>query len=265
MIEFLSVFGVVLVAAVLAGGSSGVLGVFVVGMQMPFLAICTAHSALAGAVLASFAGIPSAYGAFLGACIGAVLLLVLLRRREIDMNAALGILFSLTIGLALLGIGLSPGAKGGMFSLLWGSILFVSWPHVAIMLAIGAVLAVFLLLFGQQLKLILFSRALATLMIHEGLLMAGLILLISAIIALNIEIVGGLLVFSLLSNPAIAALRISRSLGMTFFLSALFGILSAVGGFIAAYIWNLPAGACIVLVSCSIVAATMLPKRRIAK
>ena len=251
-----------MVAAVLAGGSSGVLGVFVVGMQMPFLAICTAHSALAGAVLASFLGFPSGYGAFVGACLGALVLVVLLRRKEIDINAALGILFSLTIGLALLGIGLSPGAKSGMFSLLWGSILFVSWPHVVTMLAICLLLALFILLFGQQLKLMLFSRALASLMIHEGLLMGVLILLISAIIALNIEIVGGLLVFSLLSNPAIAALRIARSLAATFMLSAFFGILSAVGGFAIAYVWNLPAGACIVLVSCSVVLATMLPRRR---
>jgi manganese/iron transport system permease protein len=255
---FLSIFGVVIVAAFIAGASSGILGVFVIGMKMPFLAICTAHSALAGAVIAELLGLPASPGAFVGACLGALVLSILLHRRNGDMNAALGILFSLTIGLAFLGIGLSSGAKTGMFSLLWGSILFVSWEHVITMLEILVILSVFIIIFGKQLKLMLFSRELSGLVMHEGWLLAVLLLLASAIIAVNMEIIGGLLVFSLLSNPAIAALRLSRSFGAALFLSAIFGIISSLGGFFAAYSFDLPVGACIVLTSCLVVILAMI-------
>lgn len=251
--DFLGIFGVIICAAFLAGISAGTLGVFVIGLRMPFLAICTAHSALAGAVVAELAGLPASPGAFVGACIGALVLSLLLRRDTIDMNAALGILFSVTIGVAFLGIGLSSGAKTGMFSLLWGSLLFVSWTHVLAMLLITILLLVFIWIFGQQLKVMLFNRQLSSMLIRSGLLLTALLVLASAIIAVNMEIIGGLLMFSLLSNPAIAALKLARSMGGALALSALFGVLSALGGFAVAYRWNLPTGACIVLTSSLIV------------
>lgn len=251
--EFLATFGVILAAAVLAGVSAGVLGVFVIGLRMPFLAICTAHSALAGAVIAELFGFSANTGAFIGACAGALILSALLRRRDIDINAALGILFSLTIGIAFLGIGMSSGPKTGMFSLLWGSLLFVGWQHVLVMLIIAVVLTGFVSLFGKQLKVLLFNRELSSLLIREGVILTVLLVLTSAIIAVNMEIIGGLLMFSLLSNPAIAALKLARSFESSLWLSGLFGVLSAVGGFFAAYIWNLPTGACIVLVSSMLV------------
>lgn len=260
--DFLTTFGVVLAAAVFAGISAGVLGVYVIGLKMPFLAICTAHAALAGAVVAELAGFTAGPGAFIGACIGALLLTVLLRRRDIDINAALGVLFSVTIGIAFLGIGLSSGAKTGMFSLLWGSILFVTWGHVFAMLVVVAILLLFTLAFYKQLKLLLFNRELASLLIKEGLVLTALLLLASAIIAVNMEIVGGLLMFSLLSNPAIAALKLAQSLPGAFFLSAVFGIASALGGFTVAYFWNLPTGACIVLVSSLIVLISIFASRK---
>lgn len=255
--DFLGIFGVVLLAALIAGGSSGILGVFVMGLRMPFLAICTAHSALAGAVLSELMGLPSSSGAFVGACIGALVLSLLLHRRDVDMNAALGILFSITIGLAFLGIGLSSGAKTGMFGLLWGSILFVSWPHVALMAGISLLLLIFITVYGGQLKLMLFSREIAGLMFRESLLLGALMILASAIIAVNMNIVGGLLVFSLISNPAIAALRLARSFGAALLYSMAFGMASALGGFFVAYRWDLPVGACIVIASSLIVLAVI--------
>ncbi len=262
---FFQAFGVIMLAALLAGSSAGVLGVFVIGLKMPFLAICTAHAALAGAVLAELAGLPAGPGAFVGACVGALILAVLLHRRNIDINAALGVLFSVTIGIAFLGIGLSAGAKTEMFGLLWGSLLFVSWTHVWTMLGIATVLSLFVLLFGQQLKLMLFNRELAALMIYESVLLGALLLLASAIIAVNMEIVGGLLVFSLLSNPAIAALKLSRSFWGALLLSSVFGAASALLGFLAAYKWNLPTGACIVLTSSIIVFLAIIVSGRIRK
>ena len=267
--EFLAIFGIVLLAAVVAGASSGLLGVFVMGLKMPFLAICTSHSALAGAVLAELFGLPAGPGAFVGACFGAFILSVLLHRRNVDMNAALGILFSLTIGLAFLGIGLNTGAKTGMFSLLWGSILFVSWQHLALMSLVAGLFLVFVLVYGKQLKLMLFSRETAALLIGEALLLGMLMLLASAVIAVNMEIVGGLLVFSLISNPAIAALKIARGFGAALLWSVLLGVISALGGFVAAWRWNLPVGACIVIVSSLLVLVTVLGtdlrKRRAGK
>ena len=47
-----------------------------------------------------------------------MLLGFLLRKRTVDPNAVLGILFSLMLGVAFLGIGLSPGLKSSMLGLM---------------------------------------------------------------------------------------------------------------------------------------------------
>jgi manganese/iron transport system permease protein len=125
-VGFIDVFGLIILAALIGGGSAGLLGVFVVGMRMPFLAVGTAHFALAGAVFGELAGVPHQPCAFAGAVAGAGVLGAILRRRTLDPNLAIGVLFSLSMGLAFLGIGLAEGPRSSLLGLLWGSLLFVN-------------------------------------------------------------------------------------------------------------------------------------------
>jgi len=53
----LSFWAPVLVGGLVAGGSSGLLSVYIVGMRIPFLGVCVAHAALAGAVFGALAGL----------------------------------------------------------------------------------------------------------------------------------------------------------------------------------------------------------------
>jgi manganese/iron transport system permease protein len=64
----------VMVGGLVAGASSGLLGVFIVGMRIPFLGVCVSHAALAGAIYGSLMGlegqmllIPALIGAILTA------------------------------------------------------------------------------------------------------------------------------------------------------------------------------------------------------
>jgi manganese/iron transport system permease protein len=256
MMTFLSVFGVVLVATLLGGGSAGLTGIFVMGLRMPFLAVCTAHAAMAGAVfgvvLRERCGIalPSDAAGFAGALLGALLLGYLLRRRNRDINAALGALFSVMLGLTFLGIALVRGPKSEALGLLWGSPLFVTSPQAVLMAAVSIALAAFLYVFHKELKVLLFSREMAAILVPQGWVFAALLILIAGVITINLEIVGGLLLFGLLTNPALAALRVARSYRAALVWSSLFGAASALGGFLLAYALDLPTGACIVLFSC---------------
>jgi manganese/iron transport system permease protein len=256
MIAFISVFGHILLAALLGGGSAGLLGMFVVGFRVPFLAVFSAHAAFAGAIIAINFGVSHRVGGFGGALTGALLLGLLTRRRTVDMNAAMGVLFSLTLGIAFLGIGLAEGPKSSMLGLMWGSLLFVNVGQVMIMAALAALFVGFIVLYSKEIKLLLFSRELAMLYIPEGLFLTVFLVLAAGIIAIDLEIVGGLLLYSLITNPAVAAARLSKSYTSTLVLSSLFGAVSALAGFLAAYYYDLPVGACIVLVSSLIIAVT---------
>jgi manganese/iron transport system permease protein len=260
-LPFLEVFGLILAAAIVGGGSAGLLGVFVVGLRMPFLAVGAAHFALAGAVFGELVGLPHEPCAFAGAAAGAGALGLVLRRRTLDPNVALGTLFSLSMGLAFLGIGLAEGPRSALLGLLWGSLLFVTPAKLLVIVVCAAALVAFVLLFDARLRVLLFSRELAAALFPEGVLFGLFLLLSAAVITVNLETVGGLMLYSLITNPAVAALRLARGYVSALAIGALFGSTSALGGFLAAYWLDLPAGACIVLVSSTLVGVALWHRR----
>lgn len=262
--SFLDVFGLNLLAAMLGGAAAGLLGVFVIGMRIPFLAVFTAHAAMAGAIVGGAIGYPPGLAGFVGALAGA-LLLGWLSERTLDPNAALGTLFPLTLGIAFLAIGLSPGPRTAALSLLWGSLLFLSQGQVWVLAGLCALLVLFTLALDKQIRLLLFSRDLAAMAGTGTATFAALLLLGSAVIAVNLQLVGGLLLFALISNPAVAALRIARTYSSTLVVSAVAGSASALGGFLAAYWLDLPVGACIVLFSSALVAGALAYRAVVSK
>jgi len=243
----------ILLAGTIGGASAGLLGVFIVGMRMPFIGVCVSHAAMAGAVGALLAGWP-AFPCALGAAVLASATLGLVRhvpgRGADDPNVALGVLFALLLGLTFLGIGLAPGPKTPMLGLLWGSLLFVTERDVWFSVLSGLALVLFTLLFAKEMRAILFSRFLAAAGgIHEGLVYTLFLALCGTVLTVNLQAVGGLMIFSLITNPAVAAFRLARGFGSVCVVAGTLGAASALGGFFAAYWLDLPTGACIVLFS----------------
>lgn len=127
----------VMAGGALAGASSGVLGTFIVGMRIPFLGVCVAHAALAGAVFGGLCGLEGQQ-LLLPARAGAVLTALALgltkpQRAHLDDNTVLSFLFSATMGLAFLGIGLYGilgKSDNDVHALLWGSLNFCRWRDV---------------------------------------------------------------------------------------------------------------------------------------
>jgi manganese/iron transport system permease protein len=264
----------VLVAGTVAGASTGMLGVFIVGMRIPFLGVCVAHAALAGAVFGSLAGLEGQMllvPALLAAAATALALgLMDTERLRGDSNAILSLLFSLSMGLAFLGLGLFSvlgRSDNDVRSLLWGSLTFCRWRDVAVMLAGAAGLGAFVLAFGKEMRAILFSREHAS---AAGIPVMGLwvafLVLTSVVLTVNFQTVGGLMIYSLVANPAAAAFQVCRGYARTLWVAAGLGAASGLGGFLAAALTDLPVGAMIVLVSAGLVgAAALLGRRRRAR
>lgn len=257
----------VVLAGVLGGASTGLLGVQIVGMRIPFVGVCISHAAMAGAVFGQLTGVSPVAAGLLASVLTSVLLgMVRFEDVHFDINIVMGVLFSLMMGLAFLGIGLAPGAKTPMLSLLWGSLLFVGYQEVVI-IAVGALaLVVFVMLFFHELKAILFSRTLARAGgVHEQVVWIGFLALCGLVVAVNLQTIGGLMLFSLLINPAAAASRLARGYRQLLMVAAALGALSALGGFAAAYFFDLPTGACIVLFSTAILGAVVVFEKLVGK
>ena len=111
--EIISIF-ILWLPALLCGAFSGcicgTLGAYIVGMRIPFIGICVAHAALAGAVFASLFGIEGQLLMIpaLLAALAASFILGITNPRWIRMddNVMMSVLFSGTMGLAFLGLGL---------------------------------------------------------------------------------------------------------------------------------------------------------------
>lgn len=241
-------------AALFSGASVGLLGTYLVGFRMPFLAVAVSHAAMAGGIFACLLGWPVLPAALAASLIAAVSMVLLISGREkTDLNTLTSVLLSLTMGLAFLGIGLNDGDMTPMLGLLWGSILFVKPMDIVLIVILSAVLGLFIWFFRRKLDALLFSPLIAAASgINSKFLMMLFLIIASAIITVNLQIVGGLLIYCLLTNPAAAAYEISESMKAARIWSVVFGVLSAVGGFWASYVLDLPTGACIVLASCLI-------------
>ncbi len=259
----------VICGGIVSGASSGLAGVYVVGARIPFIAVCVAHAALAGAVFARLAGLDAAQMLWpaLGAAVLAAVVLGALESRlaHLDANLLIGVLFSLSMGLAFLGIGL-VGKLGrpdsDMRSLLWGSLVFCRWRDVVLMTLVGTALTLYAVVFGKELRAILFSRRHAAAAgILVGPIWTGLLILIATVLTVNFQTVGGLMIYSLVTNPALATIHLVRGYRPAIILSTTLGALSSAAGFAIAALFDLPTGATIVLFSSLIVGASLAIRR----
>lgn len=258
----------VLAGGAIAGASSGFLGVFIVGMRLSFLGVCMAHSALAGAVIGGLFGLHGEQ-LLLPALIASALTATILglldpEKTHLDDNAVMGFLFSLTMGLAFLGLGLYSvfgKSDNDVRALLWGSLNFCRWRDVAFMCGGFLLLAIYVALFSKEMKAIMFSRTLAQAAgIHTNLIWTGFLIIAAAVLTVNFQSVGGLMIYSLISNPAAAAFALTSGFKRSLWLSIAFGALSGLGGFIIAAITDLPSGAVIVLFSSALVGFAVVQK-----
>jgi manganese/iron transport system permease protein len=256
----------VMIGGTVAGASTGMLGVYIVGMRIPFLGVCVSHAALAGAVFGSLAGL-SGPMLLVPALVGAVAMAMVFglldpEKIRVDSNVLLGVFFSLTMGLAFLGIGmfsLYGKSDNDVRNLLWGSLNFCRWRDVCLMSATGLAMVGFVLVFYKEMRAIMFSRLHARAAgIHVTLVWTIFLILISAVMTVNFQTVGGLMIYSLMANPAAAAFQLVRGHGRSLLLASAFGAMSGLGGFLIAAMTDLPSGAVIVIFSSVLVALAAL-------
>jgi manganese/iron transport system permease protein len=104
--------------------------------------------------------------------------------------------------------------------------------------------------FYKELRAILFSRLHAAAAgVHVTPVWTAFLILTSVVLTVTFQTVGGLMIYSLLTNPAVAAFLLVKGYGRALALSALFGLVSGLGVFLLAAATDLPTGAMIVILS----------------
>lgn len=229
-----------LIAAIALGIVGGLVGVFIMQRDMAFAVHGISELSFAGAALALLLGGSVVFGSLAGAIVAA-LIIGLMGARARDRNSIVGVLMPFGLGLGILFISMYNGRSANRFSLLTGQIVAVSDTALTWLIGICAVVLVGLIVLWNPLRFDSLDPQAAE---ARGVPVQGLsiafMLLLGAIVAAAVHIIGALLVMALLVTPAAAAMRVSHGPVAVPILSAVFGLVSAAGGILLAIAGTLP-------------------------
>src|SRR5580693_7176766 len=251
-----------LLAAALLGLVAGLIGPFIVMRQMSFAVHGSSELSLTGAAFALLAGFGVGVGALIGSALAAALFGVLGRRAR-ERDSVIGVVLAFGLGLAVLFIYLYPGRTATSFALLTGQIVGVGYTGL-VMLALVCVLVVVVLALCY--RPLLFATVDPEVAAARGVPVRALGIVFAALVgvvaAQAVQIVGALLVVSLLITPAAAAARAFRSPAATIAAAVLFAEISAVGGIVLSLAPGVPVSVFVATISFLIYLACWLVGRR---
>jgi manganese/iron transport system permease protein len=257
-----------ILAGLLGGITCSVVGVFVVTMHLSFIGVCIAHAAFAGALLGLWLGFNPLIGALLFSLASAAIIGPVADRGELNPDTSIGIVFSLMLGLAFLFMGLMPGARTEALNLFWGSILTVTQPDIIFLAAITGAIVGLVAVFYKEIQAVICHREVALAVgIPATLIFYGLLFSTGITITASLQSIGGLLIYSLILNPAAAAYQLTYSLKRMLLIAVAFGVVSCWAGLAASYLLDIPSGAAIVITSAIIfgLATAFSPKRKVKR
>lgn len=239
-----------LLMAVLGGAVCGGMGVFVVLWRMSLVGMCISHAAFAGALVGLWLGFPPLAGGLVASLCTASTVGPLADRPGFSLDTAMGVIFSVVMSLAILALGLLPGARTEGLSLIWGNLLTVTWADLGLMTGTGLLLLAFVSLFFKEIQAILGQKqAAAACGIPVQKIYYACLMLMGLVVAFALKAIGGLLIYSLIVTPAATALQCTYSLWRMFVLSAVFGATASAAGLWLSYHLAVPPGAAIVLIA----------------
>ena len=257
-----------ILACCLTGVVCACVGVVVITMRLAFIGVCMSHAAFAGALVGLLVGAPPLALAFPASLMAAALVGPLADRSDFSPDTALGIIFASTLGVSFIILGLMPGSKAPALGLLWGSVLTAGRIDLWVLGGVTAVIVILAFVFFKEIQAVVFDRRVAAAVgLPATALFYGILTAAGAAITASLHVVGGLLVFSLMINPAAAAQQLTYRLDRMLIIAAALGIVSALLGLAVSYLADLPSGAVIVVASSVVfgVAFALSPKRRAAR
>jgi zinc/manganese transport system permease protein len=229
-----------LIAGLLLGIMGGLIGVFVMTRDMSFAVHGISELSFAGAAIALLIGFNVALGATFGS-IAAAIIIAIMGTRAKDRNSIIAVLMPFGLGIGILALALYEGRAANKFGLLTGQIIAVDDPQVIWLIATSLVVVIALLVVWRPLSFASLDPEVAE---ARGVPTKALgmifMLLLALAVAASVQIVGALLVLTLLVTPAAAALRLTSSPLLVPILSTVFAVVAVVGGILLALGGGLP-------------------------
>jgi zinc/manganese transport system permease protein len=242
---------------------SGLTGYFLVMRSQTFAGHALSHIGFAGATGAGLIGLAPLWG-LLGFTLAAGIIMGLLSERISNRDVAIGVVLALSLGFGLLFLHYYTSFATQATALLFGNVLAVDHAMIVTLILLGVVTLVAL---AAIMRPLIFATLQPELAEAKGVPMRFIATVFLAIVALAVsacaQIVGILMVFTLMVGPAAAAQRLASGLWSGLILSAALALSEAWLGIAIAYHTDWPVSFCIALLSAlAYFAALLWPERR---
>jgi zinc transport system permease protein len=229
---------------------TGPLGCFVIWRRLSFFGDTLSHAALLGVTFSISFDINISLSVFIVSSMVALILIRLQKNTNLAGDALLGLLAHSSLAIGLVVLGFLSFIRFDIMGLLFGDILSVTLSDLLIIWIGGAVIILILTLIWKPLFASTVNYEIAE---AEGLSPEKynilFTILMAAIIAISIKMVGLLLITGMMIIPAAAARNLSNSPKQMVIISIIFGLLSVLIGLYASLEINTPSGPSIITTS----------------
>jgi zinc/manganese transport system permease protein len=228
---------------------SGLVGFFLVMRGQTFAGHALSHIGFAGATGAGLIGLAPLWG-LVGFTLAAGIAMGALSERISNRDVAIGVVLALALGFGLLFLHYYTSFATQATALLFGNVLAVDRDTIVTLAALGAVTLIAL---GAIMRPLIFASLQPELAEAKGVPLRFISTAFLAIVALAVsacaQIVGVLLVFTLMVGPPAAAQRLTSGLWSGLGLAALLALAEACLGITVAFHTDWPVSFCIALLS----------------
>ena len=229
---------------------TGPLGCFVIWRRLSYFGDTLAHSALLGVTIAYTLEFNIAVSVFIISSLIALILIQLQKKTNLPGDALLGLLAHSSLAVGLVVVGFLTFIRFDIMGLLFGDILAVTTDDLLIIWIGGPLILLVLKFIWKSLFASTVNYELAE---AEGLnpdfAKAIFTILMAAVIAISIKMVGLLLITGMLIIPAAMARNVSTSPIQMVFYSIIGGLLSVILGLFSSLEFNTSSGPSIIAAS----------------
>ncbi len=190
------------------------------------------------------------YIAIPGVMLFAIILLKLDENSKVKSDSAIAIISSSALAIGVAITSLTTGLNTDLCNFMFGSILAMSKMDVIISVVVSIIVAILFIVYYRKLFIITFDEEFAK---ANGLKVkryTNLIALLTAlVIVVGMRMMGTMLISSIIIFPALTAMRLCKSFKKVVVTSAIISVVCFLVGIYFSYVYNISAGAMIVIVN----------------
>lgn len=248
-----------IIAATLVGGLCGLIGVYIVLRRMAYIGHGLSHAVFGGAVVSYVMSLNFYAGASIWGFLSALLITLTTRKRQINADAAIGIITTASFALGIALISRYKSFTRSFDAALFGNILGVTQGDLLAIVVVAAATGLILFLGYKHFLFTTFDPEVARFYgVPTGWVDTIFSLVLAGTIVVSMQVLGVTLIAAAIVIPPIVARLLTDSFRRMVLLSVGAGAFCGLGGIYLSYYIDVSSGATVVLLAAALFVLALL-------